>query len=69
MIAISGMTHHYFLTGKGPIEFITQVNPTPCTLVYTLHPASTPYTLYTLHPTPHPLPTPYTLRPTPSTLP
>jgi hypothetical protein len=26
MIAIGGMTHHYFLTGKGPIEFITQVN-------------------------------------------
>ena len=25
MIAISGMTHHYFLTGKGPIEFITQI--------------------------------------------
>ena len=23
--AISGMTHHYFLTGKGPIEFITQI--------------------------------------------
>jgi hypothetical protein len=27
MIAISGMTHHYFLTGKGPIDFITQVCP------------------------------------------
>ncbi|KAJ1482465.1 hypothetical protein T484DRAFT_1952161 [Baffinella frigidus] len=25
MIAIAGMTHHYFLTGKGPIEFITQI--------------------------------------------
>ena len=25
MIAISGMTHHYFLTGKGPIEFLTQI--------------------------------------------
>merc|ERR1712216_668413 len=25
MIAISGMTHHYFLTGKGPIQFITQI--------------------------------------------
>ena len=25
MIAIGGMTHHYFLTGKGPIEFITQI--------------------------------------------
>ena len=25
MIAIGGITHHYFLTGKGPIEFITQV--------------------------------------------
>ncbi|KAJ1487292.1 light-harvesting complex protein Lhcc2 [Baffinella frigidus] len=25
MIAISGMTHHYFLTGKGPIDFITQI--------------------------------------------
>ena len=26
MIAIGGITHHYFLTGKGPIEFITQVD-------------------------------------------
>jgi hypothetical protein len=26
MIAIGGITHHYFLTGKGPIEFITQVS-------------------------------------------
>uniref|UniRef100_A0A7S0MU00 Chlorophyll a-b binding protein, chloroplastic n=1 Tax=Cryptomonas curvata TaxID=233186 RepID=A0A7S0MU00_9CRYP len=25
MIAIGGMTHHYFLTGKGPIEFLTQI--------------------------------------------
>jgi len=25
MIAISGMTHHYFLTGKGPVQFITQI--------------------------------------------
>ena len=25
MIAISGMTHHYFLTGKGPIQFLTQI--------------------------------------------
>merc|ERR1740138_152319 len=25
MIAIGGMTHHYFLTGKGPIQFITQI--------------------------------------------
>jgi len=25
MIAIGGITHHYFLTGKGPIEFITQI--------------------------------------------
>jgi hypothetical protein len=25
MIAISGMTHHYFLTGKGPIQFITGI--------------------------------------------
>jgi len=25
MIAISGMTHHYFLTGKGPIQFMTQI--------------------------------------------
>jgi hypothetical protein len=25
MIAISGMTHHYFLTGKGPIEFASQI--------------------------------------------
>lgn len=33
MIAISGMTHHYFLTGKGPIEFITQIpNFRSCTL-------------------------------------
>ena len=24
-IAIGGITHHYFLTGKGPIEFITQI--------------------------------------------
>jgi hypothetical protein len=23
MIAVSGMLHHYFLTGKGPIELIT----------------------------------------------
>jgi hypothetical protein len=29
MIAISGITHHYFLTGKGPIEFITQVATCP----------------------------------------
>jgi len=33
MIAISGMTHHYFLTGKGPIEFMTQIpNFKSCTL-------------------------------------
>mmetsp|Transcript_32578 Transcript_32578/g.83309 ORF Transcript_32578/g.83309 Transcript_32578/m.83309 type:complete len:250 (-) Transcript_32578:78-827(-) len=25
MIAIGGMTHHYFLTGKGPVQFITQI--------------------------------------------
>jgi light-harvesting complex I chlorophyll a/b binding protein 4 len=25
MIAIAGMTHHYFLTGKGPIQFLTQI--------------------------------------------
>ena len=25
MIAISGMTHHYFLTGKGPIQFLTGI--------------------------------------------
>merc|ERR1719198_1489477 len=25
MIAISGMTHHYFLTSKGPVQFITQI--------------------------------------------
>lgn len=25
MIAIGGMTHHYFLTGKGPIQFLTQI--------------------------------------------
>ena len=29
MIAIGGITHHYFLTGKGPIEFITQVGALP----------------------------------------
>ena len=46
MIAIGGMTHHYFLTGKGPIEFITQVlsRPTstrPCPLPPP-HPSSPP---------------------------
>ena len=25
MIAISGMTHHYFLTGKGPLQFLTGI--------------------------------------------
>jgi hypothetical protein len=25
MIAIGGMTHHYFLTGKGPIQFLTGI--------------------------------------------
>ena len=25
MLATSGMLHHYFLTGKGPIQFITQI--------------------------------------------
>jgi hypothetical protein len=23
MLAISGIVHHYFITGKGPIQFVT----------------------------------------------